>query len=80
MPLDQPQTTQNPAGWVVNGRYSNASITAFQVTISVESQSTESEGDDLLQQLVNLLSPRFPGVVGMKMYTSNIVQDMLPSA
>ncbi|RPE44173.1 hypothetical protein EDD90_7403 [Streptomyces sp. Ag109_O5-1] len=79
MPLDVPQTSQNPAVWVVNGRYSNASITAFQVTISVESQSTEPEGDDLLQQLVDLLSPRFPGVVGMKSYTSNTVRDMLPS-
>ncbi|MEV7394356.1 hypothetical protein [Streptomyces sp. NPDC091215] len=79
MPLDQPQTSQGPATWVVNGRYSNASITAFQVIISVESSSTEPEGDALLQELVDLLSTRYVGVVGMKSYTSNTIRDMLPS-
>lgn len=80
MPLDQPQESQGPAEWVVNGRYSSSSITAFQLTISVEGQSTEPEGDALLQALVDLLAPRYYNVVGMKTYTTNTIRDMLRSS
>ncbi len=79
MPLDQPQTTQADTTWVVNGHYSASSVTSFQLVISVESPATEGEGDTLLQELVDLLKPRYVNVTGMKAVTANTIQDMLPS-
>ena len=79
MPLDQPQTTQGDTTWIVNGRYRANSLTSFQVAISVEGPSTESEGDALLQELVDLLASRYSNVNGMKSYTANTMRNMLPS-
>lgn len=79
MPLDQPQTSTNETTWTVNGRLSANSITAFQVNITVEGSSTESEGDALLQQLVDLLAPRYYNVSGFKGYYAYTTRNMLPS-
>jgi hypothetical protein len=79
MPLDQPQTSTSDITWVVNGRLNSSSITGFQVSISVEGSSTESEGDALLQQLVDLLSSRYYGVAGFKGYSAYTTRTMLPS-
>ncbi|MEU2339993.1 hypothetical protein ABZ608_41785 [Streptomyces sp. NPDC013172] len=81
MPLDTPQTSQSPAERVVNGRYSANSSTQFQLLIITEGTSdAEAEGDVFLQELVDLLKPRYTGVVGMKTYASNTTQAMLPSS
>jgi hypothetical protein len=79
MPLDQPQTSNSDTTWVVNGRLNATSITGFQVTITVEGPSTESEGDALLQQFVDLLSSRYYGVTGTKGYSAYTTRNMTPS-
>jgi hypothetical protein len=79
MPLDTPQTSQGDTTWIVNGRYSNNSITAFQVSITVESPATENEGDALLQELVDLLGTRYPGVTGFKGYNAYTTRTMTRS-
>ena len=76
MPLDPPQTSSSDTTWIVNGRYNANSITSFQVSISVEGPSTESEGDALLQDLVDLLSTRYYGVTGTKGYTAYTTRNM----
>ena len=76
MPLDPPQTSTSDTTWIVNGRYNANSITSFQVSISVEGPSTESEGDALLQDLVDLLSTRYYGVTGTKGYTAYTTRNM----
>ena len=79
MSLDQPQTSTGDTTWVVNGRLNSTSITSFQVCISVEGTSTENEGDDLLQQLVDLLAPRYYNVTGFKGYNAYTTRTMTPS-
>jgi len=79
MSLDQPQTSTSDITWVVNGRLNSSSVTGFQVSINVEGSSTESEGDALLQQLVDLLSSRYYGVSGFKGYSAYTTRTMLPS-
>lgn len=79
MPLDQPQSSTSEITWVVNGRYSNNSVTSFQVVITVEGASTEAEGDQLLQEFVDLLSSRYAGVQGFKGYNAYTTRNMLPS-
>lgn len=79
MPLDQPQTSNSDTTWVVNGRLNATSITGFQVSITVEGPSTESEGDALLQQFVDLLATRYYGVTGTKGYSAYTTRAMTPS-
>ncbi|MGW4876531.1 hypothetical protein ACWEPI_08245 [Streptomyces sp. NPDC004262] len=80
MSLDQPQTSTSDITWVVNGRVSAASATAFQVKITTEgTPDTEAEGDALLQALVDLLSPRYHQVNGIKGFTAYTTQNMLKS-
>ena len=79
MPLDPPQTSNSDTTWIVNGRYNANTITSFQVSISVEGPSTESEGDALLQELVDLLSTRYYGVNGTKGYTAYTTRNMTAS-
>ncbi len=79
MPLDQPQTSNSDTTWVVNGRLNSTSITGFQVSITVEGPSTESEGDALLQQFVDLLATRYYGVTGTKGYSAYTTRNMTPS-
>lgn len=79
MPLDPPQTSNSETTWIINGHLNANSITSFQLAISVESASTEPEGDALLQDLVNLLAPRYYGVVGTKGYTAYTTRTMTPS-
>ncbi|MFI6249057.1 hypothetical protein [Streptomyces sp. NPDC051016] len=79
MSLDSPQTSTSDITWVVNGRVSANSATAFQVTITTEGPSTEAEGDALLQGLVDLLTPRYYNVSGTKGYTAYTTRAMLPS-
>jgi len=79
MPLDQPQTSTSETTWVINGRYNAQSITSFQVCITVESPSTEPEGDELLQEFVDLLSSRYYGVSGFKGYNAYTTRAMTPS-
>jgi hypothetical protein len=79
MPLDQPQTSASDTTWIVNGRYNSNSITGFQVSITVEGPSTESEGDALLQEFVDLLSSRYYGVTGTKGYSAYTTRTMTHS-
>ncbi|MET7479525.1 hypothetical protein ABZT17_34900 [Streptomyces sp. NPDC005648] len=79
MPLDAPQTSQSDTTWTVSGRYNANSVTAFQVSITVESSSTEAEGDALLQELVDLLTSRYAGVTGTKGFTAYTTRSMTPS-
>ena len=79
MPLDQPQTSTSDTTWIVNGHLNSTSVTGFQVSISVEGPSTESEGDALLQALVDLLAPRYYNVTGFKGYTSYTTRTMTVS-
>jgi hypothetical protein len=79
MPLTQPETSTSDTTWVVNGRYNNNSATAFQLVITTEGASTESEGDTLLQQFVDLLSSRYYGVTGTKGYTAYTTRNMTTS-
>jgi hypothetical protein len=79
MPLAQPETSTSDTTWVVNGRYNSSSATAFQLVITVESASTESEGDTLLQQFVDLLATRYYGVTGTKGYTAYTTRNMTTS-
>jgi hypothetical protein len=79
MPLEQPQTSNSDTTWVINGRLNANSVTGFQVSITTEGPSTESEGDTLLQGLVDLLSTRYYGVTGTKGYTSYTTRNMTAS-
>ena len=79
MPLDPPQTSNSDTTWIINGRYNSTTITGFQVAITVESSATESEGDALLQELVNLLAPKYYNVTGTKGYTAYTTRNMTPS-
>lgn len=79
MSLDPPETSTSDTTWFVNGRLNANSITSFQVSITVEGPSTESEGDALLQGLVDLLSTRYYGVNGTKGYTAYTTRNMTPS-
>lgn len=79
MPLDTPQTSTGDTTWIVNGRLNATSVTGFQVTITTEGPSTESEGDDLLQQLVDLLTPRYHAVTGFKGYNAYTTRNMTTS-
>ena len=79
MPLDPPQTSNSDTTWIVNGRYRATSVTGFQVSITVEGPSTESEGDTLLQELVDLLSTRYYGVTGTKGYSAYTTRNMTTS-
>ncbi|MET9086174.1 hypothetical protein ABZX77_30585 [Streptomyces sp. NPDC004237] len=80
MPLDIPQTSTSDITWVVNGRVSANSVTAFQVVITTEgTPDTEAEGDALLQGLVDLLSTRYYNVSGTKGYTAYTTRNMTVS-
>lgn len=79
MPLDTPQTSTSDTTWTVNGHLNATSVTGFQVSISVEGPSTESEGDALLQALVDLLAPRYYNVTGFKGYSAYTTRTMTPS-
>lgn len=79
MPFDQPQSSDSEPEWAVNGHYNSTSVTAFQIKITVESPSTASEGDALLQELVDLLVSRYYNVTGFKTYSTDTHRDMLPS-
>lgn len=80
MPLDQPQTSTSETTWSISGRLSNSSATNFQVHITTEGPSTESEGDALLQALVDLLAPRYYSVTGTKGYTAYTTRNMTTSS
>lgn len=80
MPLDQPQTSTSETAWTINGRLNASSATGFQLTITTEGPSTESEGDALLQSLVDLLAPRYYGVSGFKGYNAYTTRTMTPSS
>ena len=80
MPLDTPQTQTGDTTWTVNGHLNSTSVTGFQVSITVESSATESEGDALLQALVDLLAPRYYNVSGFKGYNAYTTRNMLPSS
>lgn len=80
MPLDTPQTSTSETTWVINGRLNGTSATGFQLTITTEGSSTESEGDALLQSLVDLLAPRYYGVSGFKGYSAYTTRTMTPSS
>jgi hypothetical protein len=79
MPLDQPQTSTSETTWIINGRLNSTSATGFQLTINTEGPSTESEGDALLQGLVDLLAPRYYGVNGFKGYNAYTTRNMTTS-
>lgn len=79
MPLQPPQTSTSDTTWIVNGRYNVNSITGFQVAITVEGPSTESEGDALLQEFVDLLSSRYYDVTGTKGYSAYTTRNMAHS-
>lgn len=79
MPLDTPQTSNNETTWIINGRLNATSATGFQLTITTEGPSTESEGDALLQSLVDLLAPRYSNVNGFKGYSAYTTRTMTPS-
>ncbi|MFI6560407.1 hypothetical protein [Streptomyces sp. NPDC050534] len=79
MPLDTPQTQTGDTTWTVNGHLNATSVTGFQVSISVEGPSTESEGDALLQALVDLLAPRYYNVSAFKGYNAYTTRTMTPS-
>ncbi|MFE2469700.1 hypothetical protein [Streptomyces mirabilis] len=80
MPLDPPQTSTSDTTWIINGKYSAQSATTFQLSITTEGGSNaEAEGDAFHQQLVDVLSAHFPGVVGTKGYTSFTSRTMQPS-
>ncbi|MFJ8153977.1 hypothetical protein [Streptomyces sp. NPDC094468] len=81
MPLEQPQTSTSDITWVVNGRASAASATAWQLVITTEgTPDTEAEGDALLQAMVDLLGPRFYNVAGTKGFTAYTTRQMAPSS
>lgn len=81
MPLDTPQTSQSDVTWIASGRLNAQSTTSFQLHITTEgTPATEAEGDDLLQQLVDLLSTKFTGVTGTKGYTSYTTRAMTLSS
>ncbi|MGW4886898.1 hypothetical protein [Streptomyces murinus] len=79
MPLDPPQTSTSETTWIVNGRLSANSVTSFQVSINVESSATESEGDQMLQDFVDLLSSRYYSVSGFKGYNAYTTRNMTTS-
>ncbi|MFJ9374443.1 hypothetical protein [Streptomyces sp. NPDC101455] len=79
MPLDPPQTSNSDTTWIINGRLNKDSLTGFQLSITTEGPSTESEGDALLQALVDLLSPRYFNVAGTKGFTAYTTRNMAPS-
>ncbi|WDO09968.1 hypothetical protein ME763_32275 [Streptomyces murinus] len=79
MPLGQPETSNSETTRIVNGRLNSTSITAFQVSITVEGPGTESEGDQLLQEFVDLLSSRYYGVNGFKGYSAYTTRNMTTS-
>lgn len=79
MPLEPPQTSSSDTTWIINGHLNATSVTGFQVSITVEGPSTESEGDALLQSLVDLLASRYYGVTGTKGYTSYTTRNMTTS-
>ncbi|MYR84096.1 hypothetical protein GTY41_03835 [Streptomyces sp. SID685] len=79
MPLDPPQTSTSETTWIVNGRLSANSITSFQVSITVEGPGTESEGDQMLQDFVDLLSSRYYNVSGFKGYSAYTTRTMTTS-
>lgn len=79
MPLDQPQTSTSETTWIINGRLNGTSATGFQLTITTEGPSTESEGDALLQSLVDLLAPRYYSVNGFKGYNAYTTRNMTTS-
>ncbi|MFJ5644028.1 hypothetical protein [Streptomyces sp. NPDC093223] len=80
MPLEQPQTSTSDITWVVNGRVSASSATAFQVRITTEgTPDTEAEGDALLQAFMDLLASRYYQVNGAKGYTAYTTRNMTPS-
>jgi hypothetical protein len=79
MPLDQPQTSNSETTWVINGRLNANSATGFQLSITTEGPSTESEGDALLQALVDLLAPRYYSVTGTKGYSAYTTRNMTTS-
>lgn len=80
MPLDTPQTSTSDVTWTVTGRYNSQSATSFQLHITTEGGAgSEAEGDDFLQQLVDVLSARFPSVAGTKGFTSYTTRNMTTS-
>lgn len=79
MPLAQPETSTSDTTWVVNGRYRSNTVTAFQISITVESASTETEGDALLQEFVDLLASRYYNVTGTKGYNAYTTRNMTVS-
>jgi len=80
MPLDTPQTSTSDTTWTINGRLNSNSATSFQLSISTESPATESEGDALLQALVDLLAPRYYNVTGTKGFTAYTTRNMTTSS
>jgi hypothetical protein len=80
MPLDQPQTSTSETTWIINGHLNATSATGFQLSITTEGPSTESEGDSLLQALVDLLAPRYYNVAGFKGYNAYTTRAMTPSS
>lgn len=80
MPLDQPQTSVSETTWTINGHLDANSATGFQLTITTEGPSTESEGDALLQSLVDLLAPRYYSVSGFKGYNAYTTRTMTTSS
>jgi hypothetical protein len=79
MPLAQPQTSTSETTWIINGSLNGSSATGFQVAITTEGPSTESEGDALLQALVDLLAPRYYNVSGFKGYNAYTTRTMTTS-